>query len=120
MKKTSSGHHLFLRFTWECDQGSQLASTAVCAQKRQAPEHAAINPTTPILCLALKGGNTREQWEERYGALEKAYKELEISKTEANVEKMNTMLGTPDRERGVSKTAAGCWGRTRPHASSQV
>ncbi|GJJ79037.1 hypothetical protein EMPS_11396 [Entomortierella parvispora] len=36
----------------------------------------------------------REQWEARYGALEKAFKELEMSKTEANVDKMNTLLDT--------------------------
>ena len=36
----------------------------------------------------------REQWEGRYGALEKAYKELEINKIEANVDKMNTLLDT--------------------------
>ncbi|KAF8980559.1 hypothetical protein BGZ46_004001 [Entomortierella lignicola] len=36
----------------------------------------------------------RERWEEKYGALEKAFKDLENSKEEANVEKMNSLLDT--------------------------
>ncbi|KAG0047484.1 hypothetical protein BGZ83_007454 [Gryganskiella cystojenkinii] len=36
----------------------------------------------------------REKWEERYSALERAYKELEMNKTEANLEKMNSLLDT--------------------------
>lgn len=36
----------------------------------------------------------RERWEERYSTLENSYKELEMNKTEANVEKLNTLLDT--------------------------
>ncbi|KAF9111087.1 hypothetical protein BGX27_005408 [Mortierella sp. AM989] len=36
----------------------------------------------------------RERWEEKYGALEKAFKDLENYKAEANVEKMNSLLDT--------------------------
>ncbi|KAG0245622.1 hypothetical protein BGX31_006981 [Mortierella sp. GBA43] len=36
----------------------------------------------------------RERWEEKYGALEKTLRDLENSKTEANMEKMNSLLDT--------------------------
>ncbi|KAG9067923.1 hypothetical protein KI688_011514 [Linnemannia hyalina] len=36
----------------------------------------------------------RERWEEKYGELERMYRDLESSKTEANVDKMNSLLDT--------------------------
>ncbi|KAF9924111.1 hypothetical protein FBU30_005851 [Linnemannia zychae] len=36
----------------------------------------------------------RERWEEKYGELERMYKVLENSRTEANVDKMNSLLDT--------------------------
>ncbi|KAI8602298.1 hypothetical protein EDD21DRAFT_352899 [Dissophora ornata] len=36
----------------------------------------------------------RERWEEKYGLLEKAFKDLENNRAEANVEKMNSLLDT--------------------------
>ncbi|KAF9902945.1 hypothetical protein EC991_004366 [Linnemannia zychae] len=36
----------------------------------------------------------RERWEEKYGELERMYRDLENSRTEANVDKMNLLLDT--------------------------
>ncbi|KAF9156430.1 hypothetical protein BG015_005399 [Linnemannia schmuckeri] len=36
----------------------------------------------------------RERWEEKYGELERMYRDLESSRTEANVDKMNSLLDT--------------------------
>ncbi|KAF9550907.1 hypothetical protein EC957_011454 [Mortierella hygrophila] len=36
----------------------------------------------------------RERWEEKYGELERMYTDLESSRTEANVDKMNSLLDT--------------------------